>query len=222
MKLKLLLDNADPLIWKEFLPTGIFKGITTNPSLLRDAEQNCDFDNIKRLAQQAKKLKCKELHIQAWGKTSDELTACGFFLSNLSSQSLNIYVKIPLTKEGIQAGFNLRKAKKSITCTACFDVHQVLIASALGATYIAPYLGRITDQGRDGKAEIITMKNALNGIKSNCKLLIASIRDIDDINHLSTRGISTFAISANLARKLFDVPLTTKAAEKFELDAAKQ
>ena len=30
MSLKLLIDSADPEVWKELLPTGLFSGITTN------------------------------------------------------------------------------------------------------------------------------------------------------------------------------------------------
>ncbi len=135
MKLKLLLDSADPRIWEDLIPTGVFQGITTNPSLLKQAEQKCDIKKLKKLAQKAEAFGCKELHIQAWGKTSDELIQCGTKIGRLSSKSMNVHVKVPLTKEGTKAAFKMIKNKLSITFTACFDVEQVLIAASLEATY---------------------------------------------------------------------------------------
>ena len=37
--------------------------------------------------------------------------------------------------------------------TACYGREQALIANALKASYLAPYLGRMSDAGLDGAAE---------------------------------------------------------------------
>ncbi|HJN34428.1 MAG TPA: transaldolase, partial [Prochlorococcus sp.] len=67
MTLQLLLDSADPSEWEAWLPTGLFAGITTNPTLLRRAQQPCQLDHLKSLAGAAERLGCLELHLQAWG-----------------------------------------------------------------------------------------------------------------------------------------------------------
>ena len=41
MTLQLLLDTADPAAWRMWLPSGLFRGVTTNPTLLRRAGQPC-------------------------------------------------------------------------------------------------------------------------------------------------------------------------------------
>ena len=41
MALHLLLDSADPSAWEQWLPTGLFGGVTTNPTLLKRAGQPC-------------------------------------------------------------------------------------------------------------------------------------------------------------------------------------
>ena len=92
MSLHLLLDNADPDIWREWLPSGIFEGITTNPTLLKRAGQPCTLSNIKILAKEAEKLGCKELHLQAWGTDSKDLYSCGKALGELTTKDLKIYL----------------------------------------------------------------------------------------------------------------------------------
>ena len=115
MGLQLLLDSANTIEWEEWIPTGIFKGITTNPTLIRQSKRPCNLSWIKELAKKANKLNCPELHLQAWGKTSTELTECGLELSKFASSSLDIHIKIPLTKEGSKAAINLISENQSLS-----------------------------------------------------------------------------------------------------------
>ena len=106
-----------------------------------------------------------------------------------------------------------------MTFTACYEVHQVLVAAALGATYIAPYLGRINDQGHDGMAEVIAMQRCLEGVGSSVRLLAASLRQPGELSELAGAGLNTFTISPELAAELFSSGATTAASAQFELDA---
>tara|TARA_B100001964_G_scaffold64000_1_gene72877 strand:- start:275 stop:601 length:327 start_codon:yes stop_codon:yes gene_type:complete len=77
------------MAWQRWFPTGIFAGITTNPTLLRRADQPCQLDHLKRLALKAEQLGCRELHLQAWGKNANELSECGTALAQLTTTSPN-------------------------------------------------------------------------------------------------------------------------------------
>jgi transaldolase len=94
-----------------------------------------------------------------------------------------------------------------------------LIAAAIGAAYAAPYLGRIHDSGRNGCEDLRAMQRSLHGIGSNTRLLVASIRRVEDITTLAAQGLKTFTISTVIADQLFDVPATLKATEAFEAAA---
>ena len=131
-----------------------------------------------------------------------------------------MHVKVPITKAGTKAASNLISSGISVTFTACYEAPQVLIAAALGATYIAPYMGRINDLGKNGHNEIVNMRKILNGIGSNCKLLVASLRTKDELVKLASSGISTFTINPNLASNLFNVKATIESAKKFEEDSS--
>ena len=219
MSIHILLDNADTSLWEEWSSSGLFHGITTNPTLLKQANQACEINNLETLAQKAEELGFQELHLQAWGKSLEELEMCAFLISEIKLSSLQIHVKIPITLSGSQVAQKLIAARNSITLTACYEPKQVLIADALQATYIAPYLGRINDQGEDGLSKLVVMQKCLIGLKSSCKLLVASLRSLSEIIYLAKEGVDTFTINPSLAKDMYDVPKTIEAVRVFENDS---
>jgi len=220
MALRLLLDSADPAAWAEWLPSGLFRGVTTNPTLLRRAGQPCTLELLALLTARAMDFGVQELHLQAWGS---DLLACGRALFALAPS--RIWVKLPITRAGAAAARSLIAEGCPVTFTACYEPAQVLLAAALGADYIAPYLGRITDLGRDGHAELTRMQRIVEGVapaartEARLRLLVASLRSPDDLARLAAEGLDTFTISPAIAAELFAVEPTLAAAAQFEHDA---
>jgi transaldolase len=219
MALRLLLDSADPSAWAEWLPTGLFRGVTTNPTLLRRAAQPCSLEHFAVLSARALELGVQELHLQAWGA---DLIACGRALAQLAPG--RIWVKLPITRAGAAAARALIAEGCSITFTACYEPAHVLLAAVLGADYIAPYLGRISDLGRDGHAELTRMQRIVDSLSAEQatqppRLLVASLRAPDDLARLAAEGLNTFTISPEIAAALFAVEPTLAAAAQFERDA---
>jgi transaldolase len=198
MGLRLFLDSADPQAWSQWLPSGLFHGITTNPTLLRQAGQPCRLDHLQELSRRALDLGCRELQLQAWGGDASSYLACGQQLAALAPGQIT--VKLPVTRPGAAAAGEL-------------------IAAALGAAYIAPYLGRIGDQGRDGHSELVSMQRCLDGLGSSVRLLVASLRQPADLGRLAAAGLSTFTISPAIAAALFGSEATAADARRFEADA---
>ncbi len=222
MPVKILLDSADPVEWRKWLPQGIFSGITTNPSLLLEAKQSCTLLNIHHLAKIAETIKCEEIHLQAWGEDEQTLERNGLGLAEIREFcSSEINIKIPMTFEGVKVAKKLIDRGIRITLTGCYETKQVLIADAIGAKNIAPYLGRINDLGENGLSTIIRMQTILSALDSSCSLLVASIRDCREIAHLAKHGVKTFTIRSNIALDLFNVESTILAAKKFQEDATK-
>lgn len=217
MSLRLLLDSADPRTWQEWLPSGLFHGITTNPTLLRRAGVPCRIEALAALVAQARQLGCRELHLQAWGATAAELIACGHQLATLDRE--RVVVKLPVHRAGAAAAQALIETGIPVTLTACYDAPQVLVAAALGARYIAPYLGRIDDLGGDGHGELLMMQRCLDGIGSGVRLLVASLRSPSDLSRLAAGGLATFTIAPAIAAALLEHPATLAAATQFECDA---
>lgn len=218
MTLQLLLDTADPAAWRTWLPSGLFRGVTTNPTLLRRAGQPCSLAGLQSLAAEAFALGARELHLQTWGADVEAHAACGLALAAIDPA--RVLVKVPITRSGCQTARQLIEAGVGVTFTACYEVHQVLIAAALGARYVAPYLGRISDSGRDGHAELIAMQRCLDGLGSSTRLLVASLRQPQDLSRLAAAGMGTFTLGPDLAAALFASQASADAAAQFERDAA--
>jgi Transaldolase len=129
-KIRLFLDTADTTEWQNWLPTGLFYGVTTNPLLLEKSQVTCSVEQLKDLARQALNLGAKEVQLQTWGTSVDALVKTGELLAGISDC---VVVKVPITKIGTEAASELIAQGIRITLTGVYAVHQVLIAAALGA-----------------------------------------------------------------------------------------
>jgi transaldolase len=199
------------------LPSGLFHGVTTNPTLLRRAARPCRLEELERLTCEALDWGMQEIHLQAWGGDAEALTTCGDRLAALAPG--RVLVKLPITRAGAEAARHLIATGVPVTFTACYAVPQVLVAAALGARYIAPYLGRIGDLGRDGHADLIAMQQALDGVGATTRLLVASLRHPTDLSRLAAAGVGCFTMAPALAADLFAIDPTAEAAAQFERDA---
>ena len=85
----------------------------------------------------------------------------------------------------------------------------------------APYLGRMNDNGKNGIEECERMQSLANGMGSNTRILVASIRDVKSMGDLICKGMDTFTFNPDIARELFKEQLTISAAEEFEAAAAR-
>lgn len=215
---RFFLDTADTKEWDELLPLGIFHGITTNPTLLERANEPCTIENIGKLARRAL-CDTDEFMCQSWGSSKAEMVANGLELSKMDRD--RIVVKVPVTMVGMEAANELIRSGVRVCLTACYNCHQALLACGVGAEYIAPYLGRMTDAGKDGLKECIRMVEITNGLESETRILVASIRDVESMAELAERGNDTFTFSPDIARQLFGEPLTDKAAADFETAASR-
>ncbi len=211
--IRLFLDSADIEQWQIWLPTGLFYGITTNPLLLERAEVPCTIQQLKHLTFQALSLGVQEIQLQTWGTTIDELVTTGKVLGTIDPC---VVVKVPITQTGTIAAAQLIASGIRTTLTGVYAAHQVLIAAALGADYAAPYLGRIDDLGNNGREVLVAMQQAIAGVNSTTRILVASIRSVEDIVELTRQGLDTFTFSPAIAGKFFEVAATIQAAADFE------
>lgn len=104
--------------------------------------------------------------------------------------------------------------------TTCYAAKQGLIAAALAAEYIAPYLGRMCDLGKDGMEECSQLHAAVGGSNQSTRVLVASIRSVQQMMQLRSQGLNTFTFSPAICDELLHQPDTCHAAEEFERAAS--
>lgn len=130
-------------------------------------------------------------------------------------------IRFVATRAGSTACTALAASGIPTLLTAIYDPGQAIVAAAAGATYIAPYLGRLNDAGRQGIAEVVTMHEVLVATGSTTKVLLASIRSVPDMVALARHGVDCFTMAPDIAEQFFTDPTTAEAARTFE-DAVRE
>jgi transaldolase len=209
--MRLYLDTADRAAAEPLLATGLFAGLTTNPTILHRADLGVsDIPNIYHWAADAG---ANEVFFQAWGEDVTTLIERGQQLRDLGTQ---VVVKLVASQAGSAACAQLAARGVPTLLTAVYDPAQAIVAAAAGANYIAPYLGKLQDAGRDGFADVITMHEILSASASQTKVLLASIRDVPTLIPLARRGIDHFTMAPSVAETFFADELTAEAVHIFE------
>lgn len=209
--MRLYLDTADRGAAESLLATGLFAGVTTNPTILKRASKGVgDLREIYRWATAAG---AREVFLQAWGEDPATLIERGQRLRDLGRE---VVIKFVATRAGSTACAALAARGIPTLLTAIYDPGQAIVAAAAGATYIAPYLGRMNDAGREGIAEVVAMHEVLVATGSSTKVLLASIRSIPDMVTLARHGVDCFTMAPAVAEQFFTDPTTAEAARTFE------
>jgi len=210
--MRLFIDSSNPDLWRRYRQMGWAYGATTNPLILKRDGRKCSIDTYRELVEAAKNTGLQELQIQATGSTVEELTNSGEAIAALWQ---NIVVKVPLTKAGLEAATNLIGQTTHITMTAAYTTDQMIAASAMGASYIAPYYGRLKEAGKDAEGILQTMQAMRSGANAP-RILVASIRSIAQLEMLAASGHDTFTLSPEIAEQLAINTMSDDAAADFE------
>ncbi len=211
MGLRLYLDTADRTAAEPLLATGVFAGLTTNPTILDRAGLTvADIPSVYAWALAAD---AGEIFFQAWGADADAMSDCGLRLRELGE---DVVVKVPASRAGLTAGARLVGAGVPVLVTAIFAPEQVVAAAAIGAAYVAPYVAKIEEAGRGGIATVTAMQEALTATGSATEVLAASLRDVETIAALARAGVRCFTMGPPVADALFAEPLTAAAVAAFD------
>ena len=159
--MKIFVDSAKLQEIKEAYSFGVLDGVTTNPSLLKQAVtelQNTNQkisleDYIKQILLTAKNT---PVSLEVTEYTYEKMVSQAKTLYNrFNPIANNVNIKIPINTtfpksqgndfEGLKAIKTLTKAKIPTNCTLVFTPEQALLAAKAGATYVSPFAGRIDD-----------------------------------------------------------------------------
>jgi len=212
--MKLFIDSAQREFLEPLLKTGLFAGVTTNPTLL--ARAGVKLKELPELVSWMRATGAETVFVQAWGVTVDDYLTCAAALVDTCG---DVVVKVPATPAGVEAVRSLETGGVRTLLTAVYNHVQVVPAIIAGATYLAPYLGRMNDAGLDGVAEIAQMQTVIDEAHATARILVASIRTPDQLAELATCGVQDFTIAPKLWQELLSDPLTDAAVGVFEADA---
>lgn len=203
LSIRIFADGAELSVIKRLKETGLVRGFTTNPSLMRKA----GVQDYKSFAKQVLKIAPElPLSLEVF---SDDLEEMESQARIISSWGKNIFVKIPVMNT--QRRFtgpilkSLSRDGIKLNVTAVMSVEQIKnILEFL--TYETPvilsvFAGRIADTGRD---PVPIMEQCVDLLQSynNVELLWASTRELFNVTQASQLGCDIITVGEDILDKM--------------------
>lgn len=188
-------------------------GVTTNPTII--AKENRSFLEILGDIRRVIGMDAM-LHVQVLGIKSDEMIKEAHYLKDTIGG--NLYIKIPVTSQGIKAMKLLKKEEFKLTATAIFTAQQALMASVAGADFVAPYVNRIDNISGNGVKVVQNIIDQINLYGLKTRVLAASFKNVQQVHEVSKVGGHSITVNAEIMDGLLAHPLTDTSVKQFVKD----
>ncbi len=194
----------------EFYP---IDGVTTNPTII--SKEHSDF---LKLVKDIRDIigPDKMFHIQVTGDTCEDIVKEARLLR--THVGGNLYVKIPISRDGLKATQILKKEGINVTVTAIFTQQQALIAAKAGADFVAPYVNRLDNIVSDGVSVVSEIVELFKKHNISTKVLAASFKTVEQIHKIAMVGAQSVTLQPALYDQLIYHPLTLYAIDDFKAD----
>lgn len=209
-----LLDTADLSEIKEINDLFPIVGVTTNPTII--ANENGDYKTIINNILEVIGTE-KMLHVQVLGSKANIIIKEAKLLK--ATFKGNLFIKIPVTGEGLKAIRELKKEGFNITATGILTSQQIVMASEAGADYMAPYVNRADNIGGDGVRVVEEAYKILSRNKNNkSKILGASFKNVKQVHDSILAGAESVTVGTEVLKQMIYHPYTDWSIDKFESD----
>ena len=210
--MKIFLDTAEVSQIVDGYKTGLVDGVTTNPTLiLRSGRQQSDV--IEEIYQACPNLESISAEVVA--ETADEMVEQAQPYIALSD---NVTIKVPCTREGLKACYELSNDGILTNVTLVFSVSQAILAAKAGASYVSPFVGRVDDNSFGGLCLVKDIANTYKRHDVETQILAASIRNVRDVGRAFEYGANVCTIPVKVFDKMYDHVLTREGLELFNND----
>jgi transaldolase len=191
-----------------------FCGVTTNPSILK-ANGKVDFFTHMRKIRSVIGGE-KSLHIQVTALSCEKMVAeAKWLLKNIDDQ---VYIKIPVTEEGLRAIRVLKAEGVHVTATAIYMKIQGDLAVMAGADYIAPYYNRMENLNINPQETIRHFADIIRQDGLPTKILAASFKNIDQVTKAYESGAHCVTVGPELLHTALNAAYIQGAIHDFAAD----
>lgn len=213
--MKFFIDTASLSEIKEAASLGILDGVTTNPSLV--AKEGTGLDFKKHIATICEILNNPNASVSAEVVATDYegMLAEGREYAKIHP---SVYVKLPMTKAGLQATNTLSKEGIRINQTLIFNATQALMSAKAGSSFVSPFIGRLDDIGHNGMVLIEEIREIFNNYDIKTEILAASIRHPLHVIEAARLGADIATMPFKVIEQLLKHPLTDIGLANFLKD----
>jgi TalC/MipB family fructose-6-phosphate aldolase len=212
----MFIDTANINEIKEALKTGIIRGVTTNPTILRK-------ENKPRLNQLDDILELEPgmIFVQVVGRDTEELYEDYLKLHDYGiSKGKGIGIKTPMSFMGLELVRRIKEhdPKTVILGTAIYSADQAILSSIAGCDYLAPYVNRIKNCGLNPYEEISRMRSFIDDRGLTTKILAASFKEASQVTDALNAGAHTCTAPLSIFKLMMDKDAALSAIEVFNCD----
>lgn len=197
--------------WAQILPLA---GVTSNPTIVKREGELDFFEHLKKVRELIGPK--PSLHVQVVAKdTAGMIEEAKKLQAELGG---NLYIKIPVTQEGLGAIKQLKQADFKITATAIYTTMQGLLALEAGADYLAPYYNRMENLDTDPVALIAQLASAREQSEHKGKILAASFKNASQVTKALGAGAQAVTAGSDIYAASLADPAIAKAVSDFAID----
>ena len=208
--MKFFLDTANVEEIRRGVELGLVDGVTTNPSLI--AQEGRD---LEELALEICELVDGPVNLEVVSTDAVDMIHEARYLAGLHK---NVYVKLPMIREGLKALHVVAQEGISVNVTLIFSPGQALLAAKNGAAIVSPFIGRLDDISQEGMGLISEILLMYENYDFGTEVLVASVRNPVHVVEAAKMGAEIATLPAKVLEQLMKHPLTDIGLEKFLAD----
>jgi len=209
--MRFFLDTANIKEIRDAAKLGIISGVTTNPSLV-SVEGSADYKSVVR---EIAGIIAGPISAEVLTEKADEMVVQA---RDIATWAPNAVVKLPITPAGLEAASVLTKEGVKVNMTLCFSLNQALLAAAVGATYVSPFIGRLDDIGEDGMQLVADIVDVYNYYDIPTEVIAASIRHTQHCFMAAKAGAHIATVPFKILMQMINHPLTDIGQARFLAD----
>jgi TalC/MipB family fructose-6-phosphate aldolase len=210
--MELIIDSSNIEQIKELNDLLTITGVTTNPTILTKSGREA-MDVVKDLCEVLSEDQL--LFIQTVQTSFEGIMEEAKKISSIRNK--NMYVKIPVTHEGLRAIKECKKLGIHTLATAIYTADQAFLTAMNGAEYLAPYTNRMCNYG-DGVQDVKDLIEMLRVNHMPAKVIAASFKNTYQVHELIKAGIQAVTVPCDVLYQMIDHPGTKIAVGEFSVN----
>ena len=210
--MELIIDSSNIEQIKELNDLLTITGVTTNPTILTKSGREA-MDVVKDLCEVLSEDQL--LFIQTVQTSFEGIMEEAKMISSIRNK--NMYVKIPVTHEGLRAIKECKKLGIHTLATAIYTADQAFLAAMNGAEYLAPYTNRMCNYG-DGVQDVKDLIEMLRVNHMPAKVIAACFKNTYQVHELIKAGIQAVTVPCDVLYQMIDHPGTKIAVGEFSVN----
>lgn len=209
--MKLFLDTAEIEEIRTVARWGVLDGVTTNPTLFSKIH-GMTYDEV---LQDICKITSGPVSAEVVADEADGMVREGRHFAKLAD---NIYVKVPMSENGLEAMSRFRAEGIKTNCTLIFSANQGLLAAKAGANILSPFVGRLDDINEEGMTVIRELSEIVRFFELDTEVLTASVRHPRHVTEAALAGSHIATLPFKVFQQMLAHPLTDKGIVQFKKD----